>query len=148
MDGAVGFMWSHVETISTLKLRGVEQNQNGEFRRCEKQRRRQSRETCGKVLELINTKMLRERQDKILEERIVVLGFLWRRREVERQPWEHTSSKNCIFIGSDGAKKHRLAGEDTSPPTHIHTHTHTWSRAENRPWGLMMSFSSDCEKHR
>ena len=46
-----------------------------------RQRRRESRETCGKVLELINTKMLRERQDKILEERIVVLGFLWWRRE-------------------------------------------------------------------
>lgn len=38
----------------------------------------------------------------------------------------HTSSKNCIFIGSDGAKKHRLAGEDISPPTHLnHAHIHT-----------------------
>lgn len=44
-----------------------------------------SRETCGKVLEL-NTKMLEERKDKLEEERIVVLGFLWSRQEVKLQP--------------------------------------------------------------
>lgn len=48
-----------------------------------------SRETCGKVLGL-NAKMLKERQDKIVEKRIVVLGFLWSRREVKLQPREHT----------------------------------------------------------
>lgn len=43
------------------------------------------RETCGKVLEL-NAEMLKERKDKIVDERIVVWGFLWWRQEVKLQP--------------------------------------------------------------
>lgn len=115
----MGFIRSHVETISTLTLQGVEQNQNGEFRQCEKKKKKKAK-TPRIQRDMWESSGINKHENVERKTRQNIgredCGFGFPVVETRAAVRTHTSSRNCIFIGWDGAKKHRSPG-DISPPT-------------------------------